>query len=215
MAHTRTPTFLGGPEPYFCCILILWGFGGCSSHRSYTTLETNLASRWEGVRLPRASGKSLDFPGSSPNFHGSSSATSPEVLRLWNLTAIQRFPGSFPNFPGSSPNFPRSFPDFPGGQPFSLGRLTPSPDSQKLSLSLSNPPICAIPLYFPDHAPRPPPHPSESSSLSPPARRERNKQGAGGGWFKGVAQEFTLETTRTTDTTRTTRSNFVNHPLSK
>ena len=25
-------------------------------------LETNLASRWKGVRLPRASGKSPDFP---------------------------------------------------------------------------------------------------------------------------------------------------------
>ena len=35
------PYFLGGgPEPYFCCILILWGFGGCSSHRSYTTQES-------------------------------------------------------------------------------------------------------------------------------------------------------------------------------
>ena len=40
-------------------------------------LETNLASRWEGVRLPRASGKSPDFLGSSP-------ATSLEVLSLWN-----------------------------------------------------------------------------------------------------------------------------------
>ena len=90
-------------------------------------LETNLASRWEGVRLPRASEKSPDFPGSSPNFPGSFSTTSPEVLSLWNLTAIQRFPGSFPNFPGSSPNFPEI-------QPLSLGSLTPSPDSQKLSL---------------------------------------------------------------------------------
>ena len=81
-------------------------------------LETNLASRWEGVRLPRASGKSPDFPGSSPNFPGSFSATSPEVLSLWNFTAIQGFPGSFPDFPGSSPDFPGSFPDFPRGQPF-------------------------------------------------------------------------------------------------
>ena len=36
-------------------------------------LEINLASRWEGVRLPRASGKFPGFPGSSPNF--------PEVFR--------------------------------------------------------------------------------------------------------------------------------------
>ena len=28
---TCAPTFLGGPEPYFCCILILRRFGGCSS----------------------------------------------------------------------------------------------------------------------------------------------------------------------------------------
>ena len=99
-------------------------------------LETHLASRWEGVRLPRASGTSPDFPGSSPNFPGSFSATSPEVLSLWNLAAIQGFPGSFPDFPGSSPDFPGSSPDFPGGQPLSLGSLTPSPDSQKLSLKL-------------------------------------------------------------------------------
>ena len=66
------------------------------------------------------------FPRSSPNFPGSFPATSPEVLSLWNLTAIQRFPGSSPNFPGSSPNFPGSSPDFPGGQPLCLGSLTPS-----------------------------------------------------------------------------------------
>ena len=100
--------------------------------RTPPSLETNLASRWEGVRLSRASGKSLDFPRSSPNFPGSFSATSPEVLSLWNLTAIQGFPGSFPDFPASSPDFPGSFPDFPRGQPLSLGSLTPSLDSQKL-----------------------------------------------------------------------------------
>ena len=65
---------------------------------------------------------------------GSFLATSPEVLSLWNLTAIQRFTASFPIFPGSSPDFSGSSPDFPGGQPLSLGSLTPSPDSQKLSL---------------------------------------------------------------------------------
>ena len=68
------------------------------SCQSRFSLETNLAGRWEGVRLTRASGKSPDFPGSSPNFPGSFSATSPEVLSLWNLTAIQGCPGSFPDF---------------------------------------------------------------------------------------------------------------------
>ena len=92
-----------------------------------------MASRWEGVRLPR---KFPELP------LGSFSVTSPEVLSLWNLTAIQRFPGSFPDFPGSLPDFPGSLPDFPGslpdfprGRPLSLGSLTPSPDSQKLSLN--------------------------------------------------------------------------------
>ena len=45
----------------------------------------------------------------------------PELLSLWNSTAIQ--------------GFPRSFPDFPRDQPLSLGSLTPCPDSQKLSLN--------------------------------------------------------------------------------
>ena len=103
----------------------------------FSKSQANSASRWEGVRLLRGSGKSPDFPGSSPNFPGSFSATSPEVLSLWNLTAIQGFPGSFPDFSGSSPDFPGSFPDFPGGQPLSLGNLTPSPDPQKLSLTKS------------------------------------------------------------------------------
>ena len=70
-------------------------------------LETNLASHWEGVRLPQK------FPELPRKF----SATSPEVLSLWNWIAIQRFPGSFPDFPGSSPDFPGSSPDFPGSSP--------------------------------------------------------------------------------------------------
>ena len=57
-------------------------------------LETNLASRWEGVRLPRASGKFPDFPESSP-------ATSHAVLPLWNLRAM-RSPGSCPGLPRRS-----------------------------------------------------------------------------------------------------------------
>ena len=55
-------------------------------------------SFWEVPGLPRK------FPELPRKF----SATSPEVLSLWNLTAIRRVPGSFPNFPGSSPNFPGS-----------------------------------------------------------------------------------------------------------
>ena len=72
-------------------------------------VDTNLASRWEGVRLHRASGKSTDFPGSSLSFRGSSPATSLEVLPLWNLTVPRKFP-----------RLSQKFPDFPGGQPSSL-----------------------------------------------------------------------------------------------
>ena len=92
------------------CATFAWQYGD-AAQMANEILETNLASRWEGVRLPRASGESPDFPGSF-------SATSPEVLSLWNLTAIQRFPRSFPNFPGSSPNFPGSSRTFPEVSPF-------------------------------------------------------------------------------------------------
>ena len=68
-----------------------WNFTNSTEGNS-EVLETNLASRQEGVRLPRASGKSPDFPASSPNFPGSFLATSPEVFSLWNLTAIQTSP---------------------------------------------------------------------------------------------------------------------------
>ena len=73
-----------------------------------------------GSQAPTNFWKVPGLPRTSANFPRSSLATSPEVLSLWNLTAMQRFPGSFP--------------DFPGGQPMSLGSLTPSPDSQKLPL---------------------------------------------------------------------------------
>ena len=100
-----------GPKTKECaCIFSCWdGKWGKKRH---------FASRWEGVRNPRASGKSPHFPGSFPNFPGGFSATSPEVLSLWNVTAIQRFPGSFPNFPGSPPNFPGSSWTSPEVSPF-------------------------------------------------------------------------------------------------
>ena len=102
-----------------------------------TCVLTNECAWRRNWRVVGRESKSPDFPGSSPDFPGSFSATSPEVLSLSNLTAIQRFTGSFPNFPGSCPDFPGSFSDFPGSRPLSLGSLTPSPDSQKLSLMCS------------------------------------------------------------------------------
>ena len=62
-----------------------------------------------------------DFPGSSLTVElNSNSRGSPEVSRT-SLEVFRRLP--------------RKFPDFPGFEPLSLGSLTPSPDSQKLSLS--------------------------------------------------------------------------------
>ena len=79
-----------------------------------------LESSWTSPEVPRTSPEVGDFPGSS--------------LTLV-LNSNPELPGSFPDFPGSSPDFPGSFPDFPGGQPLSMGSLTPSPDSQELSLN--------------------------------------------------------------------------------
>ena len=81
-------------------------------------------SFWETPGLPRK------FPELPRKFFGDFPGRSLTV----ELNSNQRFPGSFPDFPGSSPDFPGSSPDFAGGQPLSLRSLTPSLDSQKLSL---------------------------------------------------------------------------------
>ena len=101
---------------------------GTTTSRIY--LETNLASRWEGVRLPRASGKSPDFPGSSPNFPGSFSATSPGSSLTVELNSNPEVPRKFPKLPRK---FPKTSPEVPGlprrsasfsGKPDTLSRLT-------------------------------------------------------------------------------------------
>ena len=121
--HLRTAVLKRSGEED-CFGLLVWkrdslssGPNSVSSVRTCQILETNSASHWEGVRLPRASGKSPDFPGSSPNFPGSFGDFPGSSLTV-DWIAIQRFPGSFPDFPRSSPDFPGSSPDFPGGQPF-------------------------------------------------------------------------------------------------
>ena len=72
-------------------------------------LETNLASRWEGVRLPRA-WISQKFPQLPRNFSGDFPGSSLTVELNSN-----------PEVPRKFPKLPRKFPDFPGGQPLSLG----------------------------------------------------------------------------------------------
>ena len=89
-------------------------------------------SFWEVPGLPRKFPEPPrkffdDFPGSSLTVELNSN---PEVPRKF-----PRLPRKFPRLPRKFPGLPRKFPDFPGGQPLPLRSLTPSPDSQKLSLN--------------------------------------------------------------------------------
>ena len=77
---------------------------------------------------PRTSPK---FPGLPRKFFGDFPGSSLTV----ELSSNPEVPRKFPTLPRKFPKLPRKFPDFPGGQPLSLGSLTPSPDSQKLSLT--------------------------------------------------------------------------------
>ena len=99
-------------------------------------LETNLASRWGGSQAPpsfwEVPGLPRKFPGLPRKFFGDF----PESPLTVELNSNPEAPRKFPKPPRKFPKLPRRFPDFPGGQPLSLGSLTPSPDSQKLSLIL-------------------------------------------------------------------------------
>ena len=78
-------------------------------------------SFWEVPGLPRKFRALFgDLPGSSLTV---------------KLNSNAEVPRKFTKLPGKFPKLPRKFRDFPGGQPLSLGSLTPSPDSQELSLS--------------------------------------------------------------------------------
>ena len=104
------------------------------SWNSQQYLETNLASRWKGVRPPpsfwEVPGLPQKFPELPRKFFGDFPGSSLTV----ELNSNPEVPRKFPGLPRKFPKLPRKFPDFPGGQPLSLGSLTPSPDSQKLSL---------------------------------------------------------------------------------
>ena len=133
----------------FACLWI-----SASTHKQeHELFKRSTSSRqiWRVAGRESGSPELLKSPRTSPEVSQTSpevSQTSPEVLSLWNSTAIQSFPGSFPDFPGSSPDFPGSFPDFPGGPPLSLGSLTPSPHSQKLSFNLTSFPTTPTPSTF-------------------------------------------------------------------
>ena len=76
---------------------------------------------------PRASPQ---VPRTSPELFGDFPGSSLTVELNCNPEVPRKFPKLSRKFPG----LPRKFRDFPGGQPLPLGSLTPSSDSQKLSL---------------------------------------------------------------------------------
>ena len=83
-------------------------------------------SFWEVPGLPRKFPKLPrkffgDFPGSSL------------TVELYSNPGVPR---KFPRLPRKFPGLPRKFPGLPQRSALSLGSLTPSPDSQKLSLKL-------------------------------------------------------------------------------
>ena len=81
-------------------------------------------SFWEVPGLPQ------EFPELPWKFFGDFPGSSLTV----ELNSNPEVPRKFPGLPRKFRKLPRKFPDFPGGQPLSLGSLTPPPDSQKLSL---------------------------------------------------------------------------------
>ena len=92
---------------------------------------------WRAACRESGSPELLGSPRTSPEVP----RTSPEVFGDFpgspltvELNSNPEVPRKFPKLPRKFPKLPRKFRDFPGGQPLSLGSLTPSPDSQKLSL---------------------------------------------------------------------------------
>ena len=78
-------------------------------HTHYFVLETNLASHWEGVRLPRTSGKSPDFPGSPANFPGSFR----RLLRKFSHCGTEYQSRGSPEVSQTSPEVSRTSPEVP------------------------------------------------------------------------------------------------------
>ena len=92
----------------------------------------------------RVAGRESGFPEllGSPRTSPEVPRTSPEVFGDFpgssltvELNSNPEVPRKFPKLSRKFPKLPRKFRDFPGGQPLSLGSLTPSPYSQKLALS--------------------------------------------------------------------------------
>ena len=73
--------------------------------------DGKMVQKEQGSQAPQSFWKLPVRPRISPNFPGSSLATSPERLQPW---LYKGNPASFPDFPGSSPDFPRGQPPVSG-----------------------------------------------------------------------------------------------------
>ena len=104
----------------------------------HTHINRFLAWRqiWRVAGRESGSPELLGSPWTSPEVP----RTSPEVFGDFPGSSLTVELNSNPEVPRKFPKPPRKFRDFPGGQPLSLGSLTPSPDSQKLSLIQWPPP---------------------------------------------------------------------------
>ena len=92
---------------------------------------------WRVAGRESGSPELLGSPRTSPEASQTSLEVFRQLLRKFSHCGTYQqpeVPRKFPKLPRKFPKLPRKFPDFPGGQPLSLGSLTPSPDSQKLSL---------------------------------------------------------------------------------
>ena len=113
-----------GPTPILGCPLMLHQLPLLQCLRQIW----RVAGRESGS--PELLGSPPTSPEVPPKFFGDFPGSSLTV----ELSSNPGVPRKFPGLPRKSPKLPRKFPDFPGGQPLSLGSLTPSPDSQKLCL---------------------------------------------------------------------------------
>ena len=108
--------FRGIPTAKFLYVIFLYRF--------FLSLSQAPPSFWKVPGLPRK------FPKLPRKFFGDFTGSSLTV----ELNSNPGVPRKFPRLPRKFPGLPRKFCGLPQRQPLSLGSLTPSPDSQELSL---------------------------------------------------------------------------------
>ena len=88
-------------------------------------LETNLASRWEGVRPPPSFWEVPGLPRKFPELPRKLFGDFPRSSLTVELYSNPGVPRKFPRLPRKFPGLPRRFPGLPRRSALSLGSLTP------------------------------------------------------------------------------------------